>query len=81
MNNIQTHQLKVSDENIEMLKILTHPSRVQIVLTLLPNKKLNVAEIVNILQILQPTVSQHLSTMKGKILGSDRRFRGVLLHK
>lgn len=73
MNNTQTHQLKVSEESIEMLKILAHPSRVRIVLTLLSNKILNVAEMVNILQMPQPTVSQHLSKMKGKILGSDRR--------
>ncbi|EJQ35988.1 hypothetical protein IEE_05508 [Bacillus cereus BAG5X1-1] len=73
MNNTQNHQLKISEENIEMLKILAHPSRVRIVLTLLSNKILNVAEMVNILQMPQPTVSQHLSKMKGKILGSDRR--------
>ncbi|PGX12078.1 metalloregulator ArsR/SmtB family transcription factor [Bacillus sp. AFS033286] len=73
MNNTQTHQLKVSEDSIEMLKILAHPSRVQIVLTLLSKKILNVAEMVNILQMPQPTVSQHLSKMKGKILGSDRR--------
>ncbi|MEK7019848.1 ArsR/SmtB family transcription factor [Bacillus sp. FSL R9-9410] len=73
MNNTQKHLLKVSDESIEMLKILAHPSRIRIVLTLLSNKILNVAEIVNILQMPQPTVSQHLSKMKGKILGSDRR--------
>ncbi|HDX9614746.1 TPA: winged helix-turn-helix transcriptional regulator [Bacillus toyonensis] len=72
MNSTQANKIKVSEENIEMLKVLSHPSRIQIVLTLLSTDKCNVAEIVNSLQIPQSTVSQHLSKMKGSILKSDR---------
>lgn len=77
MKNTQTRQLKVYEENIEILKILAHPSRIQIILILLPNKKLNVAELVSILHLPQSTVSQHLLKMKGKILNSKRRGLAV----
>ncbi|KIP23291.1 bacterial regulatory, arsR family protein [Bacillus thuringiensis serovar morrisoni] len=69
----------ITDENIEMLKTLSHPIRVEIITILMQHKTLNVSELVNKLQIPQSTVSQHLSKMKGKIVGCDRR--GVLLHK
>ncbi|PFJ14733.1 transcriptional regulator [Bacillus cereus] len=66
-------QTLVSDENIEMLKTLSHPVRVQITAILTQYNILNVTELVKKLQMPQSTVSQHLSKMKGKILGFDRR--------
>lgn len=80
MKNTQSCQLKVTEESIEILKVLAHPLRIQIILILLPNKKLNVAEIVNILQVPQSTVSQHLVKMKRKILGSKRSGLEVYYH-
>ncbi|NWK72643.1 helix-turn-helix transcriptional regulator [Bacillus paramycoides] len=73
MNKLQSQQELKIEESVELLKAIAHPSRIQIILALLPNKQLNVNEIVNILQMPQPTVSQHLSKMKGEILRSDRR--------
>ncbi|UNT71635.1 helix-turn-helix transcriptional regulator (plasmid) [Bacillus sp. N447-1] len=69
-----THTLTViSNEDVEMLKTLSHPARVQIITILMKRTILNVSGFVNILQIPQATVSQHVSKMKGKILGYDRR--------
>ncbi|ARJ25748.1 transcriptional regulator (plasmid) [Bacillus mycoides] len=70
MNYTKTN---ITDENIEMLKTLSHPIRIQIITILMQHNTLNVSELVNKLQIPQSTVSQHLSKMKGKILGYDRR--------
>ncbi|MCU4770750.1 ArsR/SmtB family transcription factor [Bacillus toyonensis] len=64
---------EITEENIDMLKTLSHPARIQIITTLMKHNILNVSELVDILQIPQATVSQHLSKMKGKILGYDRR--------
>ncbi|HDR7544704.1 ArsR/SmtB family transcription factor [Bacillus sp. CH_442] len=66
-------KIDITDENIEMLKTLSHPARVQIITILMQHNILNVSELVDILQIPQATASQHLSKMKGKILGYDRR--------
>ncbi|MBE7106164.1 winged helix-turn-helix transcriptional regulator [Bacillus cereus] len=63
----------ISIENIEMLKTLSHPIRVEIITILMQHNTLNVSELVNKLHIPQSTVSQHLSKMKGKILRCDRR--------
>ncbi|OWT48467.1 ArsR/SmtB family transcription factor [Bacillus sp. K2I17] len=69
-----THtQTVISNEEVDMLKTLSHPARVQIITILMRHSILNVSELVNILQMPQATVSQHLSKMKGKILGYDRR--------
>ncbi|MEI5871322.1 metalloregulator ArsR/SmtB family transcription factor [Bacillus albus] len=66
-------KIDINDENIEMLKTLSHPARIQIITILMQHNILNVSELVDILQMPQATVSQHLSKMKGKILGYDRR--------
>lgn len=63
----------ITDANIEMLKTLSHPIRVEIITILMQHNTLNVSELVNKLQIPQSTVSQHLSKMKGKLVGCDRR--------
>lgn len=64
---------EITEENIDMLKTLSHPARIQIITILMKHNILNVSELVDILQMPQATVSQHLSKMKGKILGYDRR--------
>ncbi|MBO1582845.1 hypothetical protein [Bacillus sp. XF8] len=53
MNNLQSKQELKIEESIELLKASANLSRIQV------NKKFNVNEIVNILQIPQSTVSQH----------------------
>ncbi|MGS2748782.1 ArsR/SmtB family transcription factor [Bacillus zanthoxyli] len=70
MNYTKTN---ITNENIEMLKTMSHPIRIQIITILMQHSTLNVSELVNKLQVPQSTVSQHLSKMKGKIVGCDRR--------
>ncbi len=70
MNNIKITSYK---NNIELLKILSHPDRMQIVVALMQHTILNVTEFVNMLQIPQAAVSQHLSRMKGNILCSEKK--------
>ncbi|GAB6485344.1 MULTISPECIES: ArsR/SmtB family transcription factor [Bacillus cereus group] len=69
----QMKQKLITGENIDMLKILAHPVRLQIVDILVRHKKCNVTQLVGLLHIPQSTVSQHLSKMRGKVLGSDRK--------
>lgn len=66
-------QIPIYENNIELLKILSHPDRVQIVVALMQHTILNVTEFVNMLQIPQAAVSQHLSRMKGNILCSEKK--------
>lgn len=77
MNYTKTN---ITDENIEMLKTLSHPIRVEIITILMKHNTLNVSELVNKLQIPQSTVSQHLSKMRGIIVGCDRRGLEVYYH-
>ncbi|MDA2480064.1 metalloregulator ArsR/SmtB family transcription factor [Bacillus cereus] len=70
----------ITDENIEMLKTLSHPIRVEIITILMQHNTLNVSELVNKLHIPQSTVSQHLSKMKGKIVACDRRGSEMYYH-
>ncbi|UYX55682.1 metalloregulator ArsR/SmtB family transcription factor (plasmid) [Bacillus thuringiensis] len=73
MSQNQMKQELISEENIDVLKILAHPVRLQIVDILVRHKKCNVTQLVELLHIPQSTVSQHLSKMRGKMLGSDRK--------
>ena len=77
MNYTETN---ITDENIEMLKTLSHPIRVEIITILMKHNTLNVSELVNKLQLPQSTVSQHLSKMRGNIVGCDRRGLEVYYH-
>ncbi|EOO23424.1 hypothetical protein ICM_05599 [Bacillus cereus BAG1X2-3] len=77
MNYTKTN---ITDENIEMLKTLSHPIRVEIITILMKHNTLNVSELVNKLQIPQSTVSQHLSKMRGNIVSCDRRGLEVYYH-
>ncbi|MGH0600297.1 transcriptional regulator [Bacillus mycoides] len=63
----------ITEEDVEILKIMAHPIRLQIVQELSSQKSFNVSQLTEILDIPQSSVSQHLSKMKGKILRSERK--------
>ncbi|AWC28655.1 ArsR/SmtB family transcription factor [Bacillus cytotoxicus] len=63
---------KIPEEDVELLKIMSHPVRLQIVEELMRDKICNVTQLTELLHIPQSTVSQYLSKMKGKILRSER---------
>ncbi len=63
----------VTEEDVDILKIMAHPIRLQIVNELSVRKTCNVTQLTEILNIPQSTVSQHLSKMKGKVLKAERR--------
>ncbi|AWC31009.1 metalloregulator ArsR/SmtB family transcription factor [Bacillus cytotoxicus] len=70
---ITQKQNKISEKDLEILKLLAHPARFKITLELLHNQKLNVTQLTSLVDLPQSTISQHLSRMKGKILGFDRK--------
>ena len=60
-------------EYVDVLKLLAHPIRFSIALTLYRNKVLNVGEIQEALELPQSTVSQHISKMRESgIVEADR---------
>ncbi|OOR04325.1 transcriptional regulator [Bacillus cereus] len=54
----------VSEKDIDMLKALAHPSRLKIVTVLLSRGCCNVKELVEVIQLPQSTVSQHLTKLR-----------------
>ncbi|KAB2491139.1 winged helix-turn-helix transcriptional regulator [Bacillus cereus] len=64
---------KIPEADVELLKIMAHPVRLQIVKELGQRKICNVTQLTELLDVPQSTVSQHLSKMRGKILRSERR--------
>lgn len=61
-------------ENAEVLKALAHPARIKILKELITRGACSVNQIVDILNIPQSTVSQHLSKMKSqKLISSERK--------
>lgn len=70
----------ISEEDVDMLKVMAHPVRLQIVNELSSRKNCNVTQLTEILNIPQSTVSQHLSKMKGKILRAERRGLEMYYH-
>ncbi|MEC3226083.1 metalloregulator ArsR/SmtB family transcription factor [Bacillus thuringiensis] len=66
-------QIVIPTEDVEMLKILANPTRLQIVVSLMQHTSLNVTELIVILNLPQATVSQHLVKMRAIILGYDRK--------
>ncbi|MED2186788.1 MULTISPECIES: ArsR/SmtB family transcription factor [Bacillus cereus group] len=64
---------KIPEADVELLKIMAHPVRLQIVKELEHRKVCNVTQLTELLEVPQSTVSQHLSKMRGKILRSERR--------
>ncbi|MEB9849496.1 metalloregulator ArsR/SmtB family transcription factor [Bacillus cereus] len=68
----------VSEEDVDILKIMAHPIRLQIVNELSTRKTCNVTQLTELLNIPQSTVSQHLSKLRGTVLQSERR--GLEMH-
>ncbi len=71
---------RISEADVELLKIMAHPIRLQIVKELEHRKVCNVTQLTELLDIPQSTVSQHLSKMRGKILRSERKGLEMYYH-
>ncbi|MHA4169982.1 ArsR/SmtB family transcription factor [Bacillus cereus] len=71
---------KIPEADIELLKIMAHPVRLQIVKELERHKICNITQLTELLHVPQSTVSQHLSKMRGKILRSERRGIEMYYH-
>ncbi|MCQ6318688.1 metalloregulator ArsR/SmtB family transcription factor [Bacillus cereus] len=68
---INEHEL---ERSAEILRVLAHPVRLQIVHQLVRKKVLNVTQLQQILTLPQSTVSQHLHKMKSyKVLAHERK--------
>ncbi|ENL4422578.1 MULTISPECIES: metalloregulator ArsR/SmtB family transcription factor [Bacillus cereus group] len=63
----------MTEENVEILKIMAHPIRLRIVNELSKHNTFNVSQLTKVLEIPQSSVSQHLSKMKGKVLKAERK--------
>ncbi|PFS62815.1 transcriptional regulator [Bacillus cereus] len=70
---VSNEMCKIPEADVELLKIMAHPVRLQIVKELENRKVCNVTQLTELLEVPQSTVSQHLSKMRGKILRSERR--------
>ncbi|EJR65388.1 hypothetical protein IIO_01572 [Bacillus cereus VD115] len=72
------NRVKISEEDVGVLKVMAHPVRLQIVNELMHHKMCNVTQLTEILRLPQSTVSQHLSKLKGTVLRAERR--GLEMH-
>ncbi|MHA4279429.1 ArsR/SmtB family transcription factor, partial [Bacillus cereus] len=63
----------ITEEDVEILKIMAHPIRLRIINELSKHNTFNVSQLTKILEIPQSSVSQHLSKMKGKVLKAERK--------
>ncbi|WP_456456592.1 ArsR/SmtB family transcription factor [Thermovibrio sp.] len=78
MVNYKTFTVEELTKKAELLKVLGHPERLAIAL-LTVNKEMCVKELVEVLGISQPKVSQHVGIMKElKILDSRKEGTKVL---
>ncbi|HDR8152294.1 TPA: winged helix-turn-helix transcriptional regulator [Bacillus cereus] len=77
---VSNEMYKIPEADIELLKIMAHPVRLQIVKELEHQKICNVTQLTELLDVPQSTVSQHLSKMRGKILRSERRGLEMYYH-
>ncbi|PGS79638.1 transcriptional regulator [Bacillus cereus] len=78
--------LEVKTDDIELIKVMSHPVRIQIVSYLTKNGKTNVTELVGLLDLPQSTISQHLTKLKSnKIVQAERRglevYYSTISHK
>ncbi|MED3007287.1 ArsR family transcriptional regulator [Bacillus thuringiensis] len=64
---------EIHEDDVDVLKVMAHPVRLQIVNELMHHKMCNVTQLTEILRIPQSTVSQHLSKLRGTVLRSERR--------
>ncbi|PFJ19182.1 transcriptional regulator [Bacillus cereus] len=69
---------EVSEEDVDLLKVMAHPVRLQIVNELMYHKICNVTQLIEILNLPQSTVSQHLSKLRGIVLRAERK--GLEMH-
>ncbi|PGM87909.1 ArsR/SmtB family transcription factor [Bacillus cereus] len=70
-HNDSDHKL---ERSAEILRVLAHPVRLQIVHQLLRKKALNVTGLQQILKLPQSTVSQHLNKMRNhKVVAYERK--------
>ncbi|WP_259415996.1 ArsR/SmtB family transcription factor [Bacillus toyonensis] len=72
------NRVEISEEDVDVLKVMAHPVRLQIVNELMHHKMCNVTQLTEILRLPQSTVSQHLSKLKGTVLCAERR--GLEMH-
>ncbi|MGN4752859.1 ArsR/SmtB family transcription factor [Bacillus cereus] len=77
---VSNEMCKIPEEDVELLKIMAHPVRLQIVKELERRKVCNVTQLTELLELPQSTISQHLSKMRGKILRSERRGLEMYYH-
>ncbi|HDR7588847.1 transcriptional regulator [Bacillus mycoides] len=70
---LESKKTNITEEDVEILKIMAHPIRLRIVNELSKHNTFNVSQLTKILQIPQSSVSQHLSKMKGKVLKAERK--------
>ncbi|WP_144519229.1 ArsR/SmtB family transcription factor [Bacillus thuringiensis] len=62
------------ERSADILRVLAHPVRLQIIHQLLREQRLNVTEIQKMLQLPQSTVSQHLHKMRNyKVVAYERK--------
>ncbi|MDM8365517.1 ArsR/SmtB family transcription factor [Bacillus thuringiensis] len=62
------------ERSAEILRVLAHPTRLQIVHQLVEKKALNVSALQQVLKLPQSTVSQHLHKMRNhKVLLHERK--------
>jgi DNA-binding transcriptional ArsR family regulator len=67
----------IAKELAEILSVISHPARVRIIEELGQGEK-DVSELVELIDLPQPTVSQHLAALRNRKLVHDRREgRGV----
>lgn len=65
MTTLLVSNYSISEEDIEILKVLAHPMRFKIVAELINNKILNVTQLIYLLgNVPQSSVSQHLTKLK-----------------
>ncbi|MCU4981096.1 metalloregulator ArsR/SmtB family transcription factor [Bacillus cereus] len=70
---LESKKTNITEEDIEILKIMAHPIRLRIINELSKHNTFNVSQLTKILEIPQSSVSQHLSKMKGKVLKAERK--------
>ncbi|HGO9413495.1 transcriptional regulator [Bacillus cereus] len=70
---LESEKTNITEEDVEILKIMAHPIRLRIVNELSKHNTFNVSQLTKILEIPQSSVSQHLSKMKGKVLKAERK--------
>jgi DNA-binding transcriptional ArsR family regulator len=70
---LEKKKTNITEEDVEILKIMAHPIRLRIVNELSKQNTFNVSQLTKILEIPQSSVSQHLSKMKVKVLKAERK--------